>query len=107
MVDSDEDISAERSTDWVNQVDRGGLLHDNELMRSIWMLKFCCHVDSENIEDTAISGICKSEKVLSYWELLSGMCEKEEWDYLLNQVAELWVTVRGYAYTSGWMEQQK
>ena len=70
-------------------------------------VEFWHHLDKENIKDSAISGICKNEDVLFYWELLSGMCETEERDYLLKLIAELWIVIRGFAYASGWMEEHK
>jgi len=110
VEDPDEDISADGSTDWINLVDRGGLLHVNELMFKMMQhmeVEFRHHLDSENIKASAISGICNNDEVLFYWELLSGMCEKEERDFLLKLIVELWVTIRGFAYASGWMEEHK
>ena len=75
LVNPDEDISSDGSTDWINQIDRGGLLHVNEMMFKILQcmeVEFRYHLDKENIKDSAISGICKNEDVLFYWELLSG-----------------------------------
>ena len=107
LVNPNEDVSSDGSTDWINQIDRGGLLHANEMMFKMLQcmeVEFRYHLDKENIKDSAFSGICENEDVLFYWEL-SGMCETEEQDYLLKLIVELWIVIRGFAYASGWMDK--
>lgn len=53
-----------QTSDWINQVDQGGLLHVNEMMFKMLQcmeVEFHYHLDKENIKDSAISGICKNE----------------------------------------------
>ena len=57
-------------------------------------------------KDDAIKAILIDENVLFYWEHLSGMWEDEH-DALLQMVMELWVTIQGFAYASGWLEHYK
>ena len=80
LVNPDEDISSDGSTEWINQIDRGGLLHVNEMFKMLQCMEveFCYHLANKNINSFAIAGICKNKYVLFYWELLSGMCETEE-----------------------------
>ena len=112
VLDPNEDISGDASTDWVNLIDRGGLTHVNEMMYQMMKqmeITVRPYLKSENttFKDNAIKAISLDENVLFYWELLSGMWEEDERDALLQMVIELWVTIRGFAYASGWLEHYK
>ena len=113
VVDPNEDIAGDASTDWINMIDRGGLVHVNEMM--YLMMK---HMETtmrqglkcetaDTLKEDCIKAITTSDDVLFYWDLITGMWNDEEREALLNMIVELWVTIRGFAYASGWMEQYK
>jgi len=113
VVDPNEDIAGDASTDWINMIDRGGLVHVNEMM--YLMMK---HMETtmrqglkcetaDTLKEDCIKAITTSDDVLFYWDLIAGMWNDEEREALLNMIVELWVTIRGFAYASGWMEQYK
>lgn len=112
IPDPNEDISGDASTDWINLIDQGGLIHANEMMYQMMKqmeITVRPYLRSENItlKDDAIKAISLDENVLFYWELLSGMWEEDERDSLLKMIIELWVTIRGFGYASGWLEHYK
>ena len=47
------------------------------------------------------------EDVQFHWSMLAVNWDNEEADALLPMLAEQWVTVRGFSFTSGWMEKFK
>ena len=48
-----------------------------------------------------------SEDVLFFWSMLSSNWDEESSDTLFQMVVNLWLTVRGYSYTSAWIEKYK
>ena len=112
VPDPNEDISGDASTDWINLIDRGGLIHVNEMMYQMMkqmeiIVRPYLKSESTTLNDDAIKAICLDDNVLFYWELLSGMWEVDERDALFKMIIELWVTIRGFAYASGWLEHYK
>ena len=45
--------------------------------------------------------------MLFYWSLLSAGWETEEEQALLSLVTDMWVTIRGFAFVSAWVERHK
>ena len=63
--------------------------------------------ESTTLNDDVIKAISLDDNVMFYWELLPGMWEVDECDALFKMIIELWVTIRGFAYASGWLEHYK
>ena len=63
--------------------------------------------ESSGVKDIAVESILANDDVLFYWSTLSGNWEKEEADVLLRMIVEHWVTVRGFSFTSAFMEKFK
>jgi hypothetical protein len=48
------------------------------------------------------------DDVQSYWHMLAlYVIKDEDVDELLHVIVDLWVTMRGFALTSSWLEQYK
>ena len=100
--DDDDD-----SQDWVRAIDRGGLKHVHSMTYHLFVamelkLRQCLpnfiDIDRHINEDN---------DVLFYWCIISAEWEEEESKALLPMVTSMWVTIRGFAYTSAWMEEYK
>ena len=61
---------------------------------------------SDNLRSQLISNILSDEDVLFHWSILAVNWD-EEADALLRMIADQWVTVRGFSFTSAWMEKFK
>jgi len=60
-----------------------------------------------NFIDEVQASILSNEDVLFYWSMIASDWEEEENAALLPMVVNLWVTVRGFAYASAWVEKYK
>ena len=57
---------------------------------------------------TAVCDIVVSnEDVQFYWCIVLAQYQQKHETLLLKEIAMQWITVRGFAYTSGWIEQYK
>lgn len=51
--------------------------------------------------------ISESDDVQFYWAIVSAEWEEGESQALLGMIVEHWITVRGFSFTSGWLERYK
>ena len=51
--------------------------------------------------------IIGNQDVLFYWSIAAAQFDEKEAELLLEQITDLWITVKGFAYTSGLLEQYK
>ena len=54
-----------------------------------------------------IEAISVDEDVTYSWHVLASDWQPEESKLLFSIVVDLWVTMRGFAYASAWMEEHK
>ena len=121
-VDSDEDgdlISYTRK--WSAIVNRGGLfpLNDATFLFFLTIEKIvrvllpqhilCCKSHTnESLRSNVIEKAVKNDEVQWRWNLLSQCIDcDEESKELLTEIIQLWVTVRGFSMTAGWLENYK
>ena len=112
----DEEESPYESKDWEKVVDRGGLIHVNhnvfmlvtsmELQLLKQFRRIECGEDV-NLRQSAIPLILADNDVQFYWSIISASWEQEVQKALLSMVADLWITIRGFAYANGWVERHK
>ena len=71
-------------------------------------LEICSHLQGckpvNFITDIAPS-VKNSEDVLFFWSMVSSNWDEESSETLFKMVVDLWLTVRGYSYTSVWVEK--
>lgn len=114
LYEMTEDVNKDRSEseDWVTLVDRGGLKHVNSAVfmlftaMEICVRKRICST-SQPMFDHLREEILTDEDVLFHWAIVSANWDEEESTPLLPMIVQLWVTIRGFAYASGWMENYK
>ena len=120
--DNDEDDFLAYTKYWINQVNCGGLFQLNtttfqffvsieqevQLLLPKHMAKSNHDVDSGTFKETIVRRIMHNDDVEWNWTILP-QCIDTEHDAveLLESIVTLWVTIRGYAITSTWMEIYK
>ena len=114
--DSDELYAT--GEEWTDLIDRGGLWHVKEFTYQF------IHAVEDAIRDTLkklahpvppskldmIKRITDDEDVQFYWSIVATDFEiddREVHEVLLQTIAELYVTVRGFSFASGWIEKYK
>jgi len=91
VVDPNDDVAGDASTDWINMIDHGDLIHVNEMMYlmmkqiEIMSQSLKCE-NADTLKDVCIKAITTNDDVLFYWDLISGMWPQEA---LLNMIIEL------------------
>ena len=102
-------LNDDESNDWIRLVDRGGLSHVSNTMFEL--LSAMEIVIKENVGNTLKDEL--REKLLSnhtvrlLWEALSANWGEEESHALLSMIVDHYITVRGFAFVSQWMDQYK
>jgi hypothetical protein len=101
------------SESWVDLLDRGGLVHVSD---TTFMLSVCMEKElrlngvnaSTGIKEIALGNIAKNEDVLYHWSVLSANWREEEVNQeLFKMIINHWVTIRGFSFTSAFMETYK
>ena len=117
LLDLSEEFGIEgESCEWINSIDRGGL---NHVCESMYWFTASMELEVKQYLSTSVSACTPSlkstlqdavkinEDVLFYWAIISGNWGVEESKALFSMVVELWITIRGFGFTSSWMEQYK
>ena len=117
LTEDQEDEFTDRSEDWTNTIDRGGLKHvNNNTYRVMHAIEMCVRKvfskeaiqkKSDHLKHQLVSDILNDDDVLFHWSILAINWDNEEADALLPLIAEQWVTVRGFSFASSWMEKFK
>ena len=58
-------------------------------------------------KEKVTESIVKDEDVLFNWLMISGEWESNEADILFKMIVDLWVTIRGFSFTSSWVENTR
>lgn len=117
LVDADrgQDASPTSTTAWIKEVDRGGLWHVKEgtfmlfqameeEVREHFRMRKAMH---EGYKSTVVKAISENEDVAFYWCMLTADISSDDANTLLHMLVELWVTIRGFSFASGWIEVYK
>ena len=114
----DDDEPYDESSDWVKLRDRGGL---NHVSNNMFMLLYNMELevkayiasntkqpaDRFNLKDVLSKKLQSNVDIEYYWELVSENWGEKESSTLLSLIIDHWITVRGFAYASTWMEMYK
>ena len=97
--------------EWLCRVNQGGLyeVSNETFLLFQWMeLTLRKFLTGHDIDiQKAVLEIMNSDKVLSYWSIISNDLDAEDSDILLSKIANLWIVVRGFSYTGSLLEQYK
>ena len=114
--DSEEPCTTDE--EWTDLIDRGGLWRVKEFTYQFF------HAVEDAVRDTLkklahpvppskldmIQKITDDEDVQFYWSIVAADFEIDDYEIhemLLQKIAELYVTVRGFSFASGWIEKYK
>ena len=93
-------------------IDRGGLTHVNNATYRTFLsmeLELHKHLAGEqppNFREVAET-IKKKDDMQFYWSMVAAHWEEKEAEALLNPTVDLWITIRGFSFTSSWIERFK
>ena len=107
----DEDAGTE---DWINRIDRGGLWHVNDDVYGLFVemeygakkvLRLSNSSSSTgSLRDILLDEIRKKEEVQFKWWLLSSDMDDNVGSFLFNNILDIFVTIRGFAFAFGCIE---
>lgn len=104
------------SSRWTAIIDRGGLWHINDNLCRVFYameeevrryLKTNLHRQATHNGPALCDIVTSNQDVQFYWCIVMAECQQKAENLLLKEIAMQWITVRGFAYTSGWIEQYK
>lgn len=99
---------------WIRQVDRGGLFHVNDnsylFFRALELMTrkvLPLHLKNPlKTKELLIEDLLCDEDIQFHWSMLSvDISDNEDALQLLKEVAELWVTIRGFSIAGGWIKE--
>ena len=104
--------------EWTNLVDRGGLLHIRETTFQVFLALedgvrrfLAADLSGHGMRrEKVIDFVLENEDVAFSWSVASAAFDNEDEKVhknLLRMLAKLFITMRGHAYASGWIEQYK
>ena len=59
---------------------------------------------TEGFKSTVVKAVMGSEEVLFHWCMLTAETEDKDAEVVLGMLVDMWITVRGFAFTSQWLE---
>ena len=114
-VDSECETSEDSSL-WMDIIDRGGLWHIKDDVFPVFyameeeVRRFIRNPlrkqSALNVKQLS-NAILSCEDVLFFWSIATIQLDENEEKLLLKKITKLWITVRGFVYTSAWIEQYK
>ena len=113
LTTDEQDEQLSNTEDWTKLIDRGGLTHVNDntyMLFHSMELEVRKHLKSSvtsTQKKQIVDSVCENDDVLFYWCMLAVESEDAVAEVLLRMLVELFVNLRGFAFTSTWMEQYK
>lgn len=115
---SGDEWDEEKGTEvWTNGIDRGGLWHINDNVYTMFYLieeNIRKHLKVQSAKklnmdtkDTILDDIYTNEDILFQWSLLSASVDENVGMIILQKIANLYVTIRGFAFASSCLELYK
>lgn len=104
------------TTEWIKSVDRGGLFHVND---TTYILFKAIELKTKEVlpehllsrsakKEDLVTKIVGDADVQQHWCMAAvDIMDEEDADELLKMIVDLWITMRGFAITSLWMEEYK
>lgn len=118
LVRSGNDEECGPDEEWTRMLDRGGLWYVKETTYSLFLVieeeaRQCLKTLSSQhakCKKEIIADVTSNDDVLFYWIIATADFEiddEEVHEMLLKMIVELYITIRGFSYASGWMEKYK
>ncbi len=97
--------------EWMTNIDRGGLFHVSDTTFNLFKaieIQTQALLPPTPSKGKLLKDVLEDDDVQFWWSMLAIDIKKEsEADDLLHEIVSLWVTIRGFAVTSFWLEQYK
>ena len=116
-LSGDEEDEERGTEDWVNLIDRGGLWHiSDKAYRLFYAIEeeVRCYLApeqagqmDEGTKEKILSGILNSDDVLFQWTMFGPELDNKTGKELLERIAKLYVTCRGFSFASSFVEKYK
>jgi hypothetical protein len=110
----EDGLGDDESEQWTKLVSRGGLTNVTSRMfdfvsgmEMVVRAYLSKEEEPRDVKSELLRQIKSNENVSSEWNTVSAEWEPEESQILYDMIADLWVTMRGFSYASGWMEKWK
>ena len=116
LIESDEaTISNANSTEWINLIDRGGLVHVNDACYQLFLA--IEHATQQELQISKVGSmddgfrsylentLSTDDDILFNWTTITGN-ETEREDVLLALI-KLWITTRGFSFAKAVMEKYR
>lgn len=109
LIESDEaTISDANSSEWINLIDRGGLVHVNDACYQLFLaIEQVSKVGSmdDGFQTYLENMLSTDDDILFNWTMITGD-ETEREDVLLALI-KLWITTRGFSFAKAVMEKYR
>ena len=115
MNEEDTGECIDESEEWTRSVDRGGLIHVNDMVYHVFAtmelvlreyLNGRRAQDSDELQEVT-KLIVNNENVLFGWSIVSASWEEEAASVVLHMIAEHWLKLRGFSLASALVEKYK
>ena len=110
----DDDACGDDGTRWISKIDKGGLFKVNdavfrffENVEALVRKSLRRRLSRKEVDIDVVASVLENEVILDKWVSLSCLSNAKVRLFLLRDITELWVTMRGYSLTSAWLEQYK
>ena len=106
-------VNVDDSQDWLNEIDRGGLIHVKNDVYELFMeieKELRNHLRSNSppsFTEQMKESISQAANVQFLWYLTSGDWEESSANAFLGMVIDEYLTMRGHSYASAWVEHYK
>ena len=116
LRDDNSTAHSNYSSVWIDIIDRGGLWHVKVIVYPVFYAmeeEMRRHVRTLSPHEPTLHAkmlhdlLTKNEDVLFYWSMASVEFDSEQDTLILKEIIKLWITARGFAFVSGWMEKYK
>ena len=113
LISNDDDNEQQHcSSDWVNSINRGGLACVNNMTFELFFTMECVlrtqlEYNPIHLGKEAVRRITESEDVLFCWCIISTSWDDDCSTALLDMIAKMWSTIRGFSYASAWVDKIK
>ena len=113
LLDERNDDFDDDSTNWIDLIDRGGLKRINNDTYQLFValeMQLRKQINSQHIPQLGAESkrmLLNNDNVQFFWSIVCTEWEEEIGNILLELIINEWVTIRGFSYTSNWMEKYK
>ena len=117
MIDDDHEYADDPSESWVHLIDRGGLVYVHDKVHQLFMkmeILIRSHFQKDkatdlpaNLKDKVIASILSNDGVCFLWSSIVAELETEDRIVLLEMIANLFLTIRGFAFAGAYVDMYK